>query len=125
MGSERSQTSSCANSISSPKLTKGGALFKGAAQRRNSMGASNASWETSSTGTQSSGSVQSHPQRRHSNNENAARNSKERRLIEWMVESFMKSLKKIAKHRARNIATSHHEEFLDGKEVSLAVLDPE
>merc|ERR1719428_689101 len=66
---------------SSPKLGKGNAIWKvnGPQQRRNSMGASNASWETSSTGTQSSGSVQSHPQHRNPNNENAARNSKERR----------------------------------------------
>jgi len=125
MGSERSQTSSCANSISSPKLTKGGAIFKGAAQRRNSMGASNASWETSSTGTQSSGSVQSHPQRRHSNNENAARNSKERRLIEWMVETFMKSLKKMATHRALKKTNMQNEEILNGKELTFDVLHPE
>jgi len=133
---QRSVANSMSSNLSQPSLTSplgsqkvsGSTLFNkmsAGQQRRNSMGASNASWETSSTGTQSSGSVQSRPKRRHSNNENSARNSKERRLIEWMVETFMKSLKKIAKHRARNIATSHHEEFLDGKEVSLAVLDPE
>merc|ERR1719162_2848435 len=93
--------------------------------RRNSMGASNASWETSSTGTQSSGSVQSHPQRRYSNSENAARNSKERRLIEWMVETFMKSLKKITSHRNRSNKALKPEDFLHGKELSNPLLDPE
>jgi len=98
----------------------------GGQPRRNSMGASNASWETSSTGTQSSsGSISSHPQRRHSNTENNARNSKERRLIEWMVETFMNSLKKIAKHRTQNSPSDQTEDFLDGKELSLPVLDPE
>jgi len=113
--------------MGSPKFSKGGSLWKanGTTQRRNSMGASNASWETSSTGTQSSGSVSSHPQRRLSNNENAARNSKERRLIEWMVETFMKSLKKIATHRNKNAATYKNEEFLNGKELTFPVLDPE
>jgi class 3 adenylate cyclase len=129
-GSSMSSTISQASAVSpmgSPKIRKGtNSIWKvsGGQRRRNSMGASNASWETSSTGTQSSGSVSSHPQRRHSNNENSARNSKERRLIEWMVETFMKSLKKIAKHRARNPGTYQIDD-LDGKELSLPVLDPE
>jgi len=126
MNSALSQPSLQNSHCGSPKIGKGNAIWKmnGPQQRRNSMGASNASWETSSTGTQSSGSVQSLPQRRHSNNDNAARNSKERRLIEWMVETFMKSLKKIAAHRIRNVSYQN-EEFLDGKELSLPVLDPD
>lgn len=127
MSSTMSQASAM-SPMGSPKIRKGSAdIWKvsGRQPRRNSMGASNASWETSSTGTQSSGSVSSHPQRRHSNNnENSARNSKERRLIEWMVETFMKSLKKIAKHRART-GNYQSDNFLDGKELSLPVLDPE
>ncbi len=131
-GSSTSSTlsqASIASPVGSPKISKGSNMIwkmNGGQQRRNSMGASNASWETSSTGTQSSsGSISSHPQRRHSNTENSARNSKERRLIEWMVETFMNSLKKIAKHRSRNSPTDQSEEFLDGKELSLPVLDPE
>ena len=131
-GSSTSSTlsqASIASPVGSPKISRGSnSIWKmnGGQPRRNSMGASNASWETSSTGTQSSsGSISSHPQRRHSNTENSARNSKERRLIEWMVETFMNSLKKISKHRARNSPTDQSEEFLDGKELSLPVLDPE
>jgi len=126
MSSTLSQPSLASTLCGSPKIGKGSSIWKMNApqQRRNSMGASNASWETSSTGTQSSGSVQSHPQRRHSNSDNAARNSKERRLIEWMVETFMKSLKKIAAHRIRNVSYQQ-EEFLDGKELSFPALDPE
>lgn len=127
MSSTMSQASA-ASPVGSPKLRKGTTnIWKtsGGQARRNSMGASNVSWETSSTGTHSSGSVSSHPQRRNSNSESSARNSKERRLIEWMVETFMKSLKKIAKHRARNAETFQSDDFLDGKELSLPVLDPE
>ena len=127
-GSSMSSTMSQASAASpliSAKLRKGTNNIWKNQPRRNSMGASNASWETSSTGTHSSGSVSSHPQRRHSSNKNSARNSKERRLIEWMVETFMKSLKKISKHRSRNIATSQNDDFLDGKELTLPVLDPE
>jgi len=119
---------SAASPMGSPKIRKGSnSIWKhpGGQPRRNSMGASNASWETSSTGTHSSGSVSSHPQRRHSNGENSARNSKERRLIEWMVETFMKSLKKIAKHRSRNAGSYQNDGFLDGKELTLPQLDPE
>jgi len=127
MSSSLSQASA-ASPMGSPRIARSSnAIWKikgGPQPRRNSMGASNASWETSSTGTQSSGSVHSHPQRRHSN-ENGARNSKERRLIEWMVETFMKSLKKIATHRAQNAAMYQQEELLDGKELSFPVLDPE
>jgi hypothetical protein len=125
-GSSMMSQPSLTSPVGSPKLAKGNTIWKmnDGQQRQTSMCASNASWETSSTGTQSSGSVQSHPQLRHSN-ENAARNSKERRLIEWMVETFMKSLKKIATHRARNPTPYQHEDFFYGKELSLTVLDPE
>jgi len=127
MSSNLSQPS-ITSSMGSPKLSKNNNMWKmnnSVQQRRNSMGASNASWETSSTGTQSSGSVSSHPQRRNSNTDSNARNSKERRLIEWMVETFMKSLKKIATHRMRNGQMCKEEDFLNGKELSLPVLDTE
>jgi hypothetical protein len=124
-GSSTMSQPSLSHPVLSSKIAKGNSIWKiKGQQRRNSMGASNASWETSSTGTQSSSSVQSHPPRRHSN-DNSARNSKERRLIEWMVETFMKSLKKIASHRAHNLTPYQREEFLDGKELSLPGLDPE
>ena len=89
-------------------------------------GSSTASSDAISIGTLSVDSGRSLPNRTQSWSENdAARTSKEHRLIEWIVETLIQSLKKIATARFSGTMSLHDKDSSGRGEQLLALLDPD